>query len=291
MQAKIRLSAYCACLLSLVTVYSCTKSISHSTGSSGSGTSSNGSVVDPNDPASADTSLKLVWSDEFTETTIDTSSWNYVINGNGGGNGEAEYYTSNPTNASIQNGSLVITALLQSYMGANYTSARLNTLGKESWTYGRMEARIQLPEGRGIWPAFWAQSAVEPIQWPLDGELDIMESVGYRPDTSFSTIHCEGSGAGNWLPVPTAGSAFHTYSMDWTADSLKFYVDTSLADVYVNPHLADSVQNYNLWPFNHPFFLILNVAVGGAWGGIDGIDNSTFPQSMTVDWVRVYQKK
>lgn len=252
---------------------------------------SNNKTADADDPASSDPTLTLVWSDEFNGTSIDTTKWNFEVNGDGGGNGEAQYYTDRNTNATIKDGKLVITARKEDYLGKSYTSARLTTQNKAAYTYGRVEARIQLPTGRGMWPAFWMLSAKKPLQWPHDGEIDIMEAVGYRPDTTFSNIHCTAVGYGDLLPVPNYGSTYHVYATDWTADSLKFYVDDKLIVSYANAHLADAMAAYNQWPFEHEFFMILNVAVGGAWGGIQGIDNTVFPQSMSVDWVRVYQKK
>lgn len=251
----------------------------------------NNSKADANDPAASDPTLSLVWSDEFNGKTIDTSKWNFEVNGDGGGNGEAQYYTDSITNASIQDGKLVITARKESYMGRSYTSARLTTQHKAAFTYGRIEARLQLPTGRGMWPAFWMLSAKTPLEWPHDGEIDIMEAVGYRPDTTFSNIHCTSVGYGDLLPVPNYGSTYHVYATDWTADSLKFYVDETLVMSYANEHKENADDAYNQWPFNHDFFMILNVAVGGAWGGINGIDDTIFPQSMKVDWVRVYQRK
>jgi beta-glucanase (GH16 family) len=247
--------------------------------------------IDTNDPASTDPTLKLVWSEEFNTTTIDATKWNFEVNGDGGGNGEAQYYTDRASNAAIKDGKLVITAVKESYQGKNYTSARLTTSGKGEFKYGRIEARAQLPKGRGMWPAIWLLSNTVPLSWPHDGELDIMESVGYRPDTIFSTIHCTSSGYGDWVPLPNSTSTYHVYAADWTADTVKFFVDDRLVSQYANQHLADATQAANQWPFDHPFFVILNVAIGGAWGGIQGIDDSVFPQSMSVDWVRVYQKK
>lgn len=251
----------------------------------------NNKTVDADDPASSDPTLTLVWSDEFNGSSIDKTKWNFEVNGDGGGNGEAQYYTDSSTNAGIMDGKLVITARKESYKGKSYTSARMTTQYKAAFTYGRVEARIQLPTGRGMWPAFWMLSAKTPLQWPHDGEIDIMEAVGYRPDTVFSNIHCSFVGYGDLLPVPNYGSTYHVYATDWTADSLKFYVDNKLIVSYANAHLADATAAYNQWPFEHDFFIILNVAVGGAWGGINGIDDGIFPQRMSVDWVRVYQKK
>jgi beta-glucanase (GH16 family) len=246
---------------------------------------------DMDDPASSDASLKLVWSEEFNATTIDASKWNFEVNGDGGGNGEAQYYTDRSSNAAIKDGNLVITAVKESYQGKSYTSARLTTAKKGEFKYGRIEARAKLPKGRGMWPAIWLLSNTVPLNWPHTGELDIMEAVGYRPDTVFSTIHSTSSGYGNWLPVPNSSTVYHTYSADWTADTVKFFVDKTLVSSYANEHLPDATAAANQWPFDHPFFIILNVAVGGAWGGIQGIDDTIFPQSMSVDWVRVYQKK
>jgi beta-glucanase (GH16 family) len=250
-------------------------------------------VNNTEDPAASDPTLKLVFSDEFNGSAIDTTKWNFEINGNGEGNGELEYYTNRSQNAAIKDGKLVITALKESYNGANYTSARMTTAGKGEFTYGRFEAKMKLPYGRGIWPAFWLLSNTQPLDWPNTGEIDIMEAVGYRPDTVFSNIHSTDyyGGKGDLLAVPNYSTGYHVYAADWTPDSIKFFVDTKQLFAFANPHLADATANHAEWPFDHPFFMLLNVAVGGAWGGIQGVDDSIFPQTMSVDWVRVYQKK
>lgn len=242
-------------------------------------------------PAAAKNGLRLVWREEFNGTTIDTSKWNREVNGDGGGNHEAQYYTARSSNAAIKNGCLVITARKEAYQGKAFTSARLTTQHKEEFTYGRIEVRAKVPNARGSWPAIWLLSNSIPLNWPHTGELDIMEEVGYRPDTIFSTIHSAVSGDGGHIGVPGASKTFHVYAMDWTADSVKFYVDEQPVFAYGNQHLADSKAAASQWPFNHPFFVILNVAVGGDWGGQKGIDNAAFPQSMLVDWVRIYQRE
>lgn len=256
-------------------------------------TGGNTSVVDPEDPASSDNTLKLVFSDEFNTSTIDTTKWNFEINGGGEGNNEAEYYTNRPQNATIKDGNLVITAIKENYQGASYTSARMTTQRKGEFTYGRFEAKMKLPTGRGIWPAFWMLSNTVPLNWPATGEIDIMEAVGMNPGMVYSNVHSTANynGKGDQLSVADYGTAYHVYAVDWSADSMKFYVDNHQLFAYGNPHLADASANQAQWPFDHPFFILLNVAVGGNWGGQQGIDDSIFPQSMSVDWVRVYQKK
>jgi beta-glucanase (GH16 family) len=174
----------------------------------------------------------------------------------------------------------------------NYTSARLVTKGKGDWKYGRMEIRAKIPDGTGTWPAIWMLSSITPMNWPDDGEIDIMEHVGFDPGQIHATIHCKkynhtiGTQKTAIISVPDFATAFHTYTMEWTADSIGMYIDQKKYFSFANEH-----SDYNAWPFDQPMHLILNVAVGGDWGGKKGIDNSIFPKQMIVDYVRVYQKK
>jgi len=197
-------------------------------------------------------------------------------------------------NAEIVDGKLVITAKLVdgNYQPGSYTSTRLKSQGKKEFQYGRMEINAKLPSGTGIWPAIWMLGAnFSSAGWPACGEMDIMEYVGYEPNTVFATVHTPdgyGGGAnGNSITVETCEEAFHLYGLDWSADSLTFWVDTPENIIHV---YSPEIKTSENWPFNQPSFFILNVAVGGSWGGAQGIDNSIFPQSMEVDYVRVYQK-
>lgn len=236
-----------------------------------------------------------VWQDEFdTNGAPDPQKWSYATGGDGFGNEELQYYTKNrPENAKVENGRLIITAQKESYQGNDYTSAKLQTMGKGDWKYGRFEIRAKLPAGRGIWPAIWMLPTQSNYgNWPSSGEIDIMELVGYDPDKVHFTIHTEaynhkiGTQIGANTIIANSNQDFHTYALEWSEDSLKFFVDNQI-HFTVKRNAGD---DYKKWPFDKPFYLILNVAVGGTWGGANGIDNSIFPQTMEVDYVRVYKK-
>lgn len=236
----------------------------------------------------------LVWSDEFDSPGLpDPGKWGYDVGGNGWGNNELEYYTNARTeNARVENGNLVIEARKESYNGSNYTSARLLTKNKAQWTYGKFEIRAKIPKGKGIWPAIWTLSANDPLHWPDDGELDIMEAVGFNPNVIYGTAHnkkyngANGLQKGGNILIPTAEDSFHVYKMEWTATRIDWYVDDTQYYSYTDPGLG-----IDAWPYNKDFFIILNVAFGGNWGGSQGTDDSIFPQQMLVDYVRVYQRK
>jgi beta-glucanase (GH16 family) len=235
----------------------------------------------------------LVWSDEFNYTGLpDPSKWNYDVGGGGWGNHELEYYTKNQAeNARVENGNLIIEARKEKFEGNNYTSARLVTKGKGDWQYGRIEVRAKLPKGLGTWPAIWMLGSTTPLKWPDDGEIDIMEHVGYDPGIVHATIHCKkyNSMLNNHktatIEVPDFANAFHVYSLEWNADSLCIYVDEKKYFTYVNERTGSAA-----WPYSQPMHLLLNIAVGGDWGGQKGIDDAILPQRMLVDYVRVYTK-
>jgi beta-glucanase (GH16 family) len=243
---------------------------------------------------------KLVWSDEFNEpdgSPVDPSKWVSETGGNGWGNQELEYYTARPQNAIQQGGNLVITVLAEKYTGADgvtrdYTSARLKTQGKFSQKYGRFEARIKIPHGQGIWPAFWMLGDdIDKRQWPGSGEVDIMENIGKEPALVHGTIHGpgyngeHGISAAFGLPGNAAfADDFHIYAIEWSKKSIRFYVDDHL---YATRTPADLPKGAK-WVYKHPFFLLLNVAVGGYWPGSPDV-TTVFPQTMLVDYVRVYK--
>jgi beta-glucanase (GH16 family) len=245
----------------------------------------------------------LVWSDEFSTpdaSSPDPKKWTYDLGGKGWGNQELESYTNRKENAHIEKGNLVITAQKESYTGAegvarDYTSARLKTQGLFTQTYGRIEARIKIPEGEGMWPAFWMLGQDIPSAgWPKCGEIDIMENIGKEPATIHGSLHGPSTTANTSdltaiFSFPTRenfANDFHLYAVEWEPDSVRFYVDSNL---YATFHSSDWPSG-GKWVFDHPFFLILNLAVGGDWPG--GPDASTkFPQSMLVDYVRVYTKR
>lgn len=238
---------------------------------------------------------KLVWSDEFDKDgSPDLTKWSYDVGGNGWGNNELQYYTKErKENARVENGKLIIEARQETYQGNAYTSARLLTKNTATWTYGTFEIRAKIPTGRGTWPAIWMLGQnISSAGWPQCGEIDIMEHVGFDPNVVHGTIHSEaynhvkGTQKGGQTTIPTATSDFHTYTINWTADQLDFLVDNT---VYYTVNKATLGSNTAQWPFVQPFFLILNVAVGGGWGGQKGVDETIWPRRMEVDYVRVYQ--
>lgn len=237
--------------------------------------------------------LQLVWSDEFDGTSVNTTFWNYDTGAGGWGNQELQNYTSSG-NAEIVDGKLLITAkkVNDNLQPGSYTSARINTRGKKEFKYGRMEIRAKLPSGRGIWPAIWMLGSNFPTAgWPACGEMDIMEYVGYQPNTVHATVHTPSgygvNGSGSSMTLETCEEEFHNYGLIWTEKKLTFYVDTPTNVIHT---YAPPVKNPQNWPFDQAAFFIINVAVGGTWGGAQGINNSIFPQTMEIEYVRVYQE-
>jgi beta-glucanase (GH16 family) len=238
----------------------------------------------------------LVWADEFSQadgTAPDATKWGFGIGGNGWGNNELEYYTSRTNNARIEGGHLVIEARQEAYLGKNYTSARLLTKGKWSWTYGRIEARIKIPRGQGLWPAFWMLgSNVDSVGWPVCGEIDIMENIGHEPSTVHGTVHGPGYSGGKGIggPYVLGGRAafaddFHIFAVEWETNRIRWYADSQLYFTVASTNIPGGTQ----WVFTQPESLLLNVAVGGGWPGNPN-GTTTFPQRMTVDYVRVYTR-
>ncbi len=244
----------------------------------------------------------LTWSDEFNAADgapIDTSKWTAETGGNGWGNQELEYYTTRPQNAFQQSGNLMIKVLREKYTGSDgmtrdYTSARLKTEGKFSQKYGRFEARIKIPKGQGIWPAFWMLGDdIGQIGWPKCGEIDIMENIGKEPALVHGTIHGPGysgdQGIGSPFALPNNGhfaDDFHVYAVEWEPEAIRFYVDEHLYATRTPSELPKGTK----WAYDHPFFLLLNVAVGGPWPGSPDA-TTEFPQAMLVDYVRVYKRE
>ena len=241
---------------------------------------------------------QLTWSDEFNGangSSPDPAKWSFDVGGNGWGNHELESYTARPANVQQQNGNLVISALQEKYTGEDgiardYTSARIKTEGLFSQTYGRVEASIRLPLGKGIWPAFWMLgNNINTVGWPTCGEMDIFENIG-EASTIYSTLHgpgysgAKGISAHVSLPAGQAvDTAFHLYAVEWAPNDIKFYVDRIL----IAERTPASLPPGTKWVFDQPFFIILNVAVGGDWPGNPDA-TTTFPQQMLVDYVRVY---
>ena len=251
-------------------------------------------------PQTSASSWQLTWSDEFNApngSPPDPAKWNIVTGGKGFGNNELETYTARPANIQQRDGNLVITAQKENLTGPdgvsrNYTSARIETQNHFAQKYGRFEARIQLPAGKGIWPAFWLLGEDrETAQWPNCGEIDILETIG-APSTIYNTIHGPGYSGGKGptteylLPAGRqVDDAFHLYAVEWSPNDLKFFFDSHLI---VERSPADLPANTK-WVYDHPFYLLLNLAVGGHWpGSPDG--TTVFPQHMLVDYVRVYSR-
>jgi len=237
----------------------------------------------------------LVWSDEFTQpdgSSPDPSKWTLETGGGGWGNHELQYYTARTNNARIEDGQLVIEARQESYHGSNYTSARLKTQNKAAWTCGRMEARIKIPRGQGLWPAFWMLGTnISSVGWPKCGEIDIMENIGSEPSTVHGTIHGPGysgsqaiSGRHRLAAGVACADDFHVYAIEWETNRIRWYMDDQPYFTVTPADLGDK-----RWVYTQPQFLLLNVAVGGHWPRSP--DRSTiFPQRMLVDYVRVYAR-
>lgn len=230
----------------------------------------------------------LVFADEFNvDGSPDSSKWTFEFGNSGWGNNEVQYYTDRVENARVEDGMLKITARKENYEGAPYTSARMITLGKFDFTYGKVEVRAKLPQGGGTWPAIWMLgSNIHTEGWPASGEVDIMEHVGNNPNTIISAIHTPSS-HGNTQnkatkAVPNATTEFHVYGVEWDENKITFSVDGVVHYTY-NP----STKNDSTWPFTQDQFLILNIAVGGTLGG--NIDPGFTSGTMEVDYVRVYQ--
>ncbi len=255
--------------------------------------------VKPDDPKPVPEKPSLVktlmWSDEFDYTGLPNSAkWSYDTAGNAGGwgNNEKQFYTqARLKNAEVKDGYLSITARKEEYKGFQYTSARLVTKGKGDWLYGRMEIRAKIPDGRGMWPAIWMLPTDWAYGgWPASGEIDIMENVGYDPFVIVASAHTEkynhsiGTQKNATINIPTCYSEFHVYTLEWEIKEYRVYVDDRLYFTFKNEGTG-----YKVWPYDKRFHLLLNVAVGGNWGGAQGIDDSVFPRTMVVDYVRIYQ--
>jgi beta-glucanase (GH16 family) len=241
-------------------------------------------------------SWELVWSDEFTgaaNASPDATKWAFDIGrgANGWGNDELQYYTNRPSNVSLDGkGNLVITARRESYFGAPFTSARVKTQGKFAQAYGRYEARMKTVTGPGLWPAFWMLGAnIDTKPWPQCGEIDIMEQRGQEPNANNATIHGPGYSGGNAITKKftlTNGrfdTEFHIYAVEWGPDFIDFFVDDFLYK-RVTPQDVPGE-----WVYNQPFFIIMNVAVGGNYVGFP-TTGTPFPQTLTVDYVKVYKQ-
>ncbi|GAB4464462.1 MAG: hypothetical protein OHK0029_34460 [Armatimonadaceae bacterium] len=231
---------------------------------------------------------KLVWSDEFNYSGLpDPKKWDYEV-----GlirNKELQYYTKNRReNVRVENGNLVIEARKEPFEGSAYTSGSINTLGKFGFQYGRVEVRAKLPNALGTWPAIWMMGVDRTVVgWPRCGEIDIMEHVAHNPGVIHATLHQINDMKKNWsigktIPVPDYADQFHVYTAEWHPDRLEFFVDDKSYFTY--PYEGPS-----RWTFDKPFYLLINLAIGGSWGGQKGVDETAFPQKYLVDYVRIYQ--
>ena len=286
MRTSLRLFVIFACLLILI---SCSKNSTDIALTPVNSTTSISSLQ------SGENQYKLVWSDEFnTDGLPDSTKWGYDVGATGWGNNELEYYSlARSENARVAGGKLIIEARQETVSGKKYyTSARLITKKKAQWTYGKFEIKAMIPKGRGTWPTVWMLPAKEPMQWPNDGELDIMEAVGFNPDVIYGTAHTLWYNGSNGLQksgtkfISDAQDSFHVYSIEWTDKKVTWFIDNEVYYSYSDPGLGAAA-----WPFNNDFYLILNIAIGGNFGGKDGVDESIFPQQMVIDYVRVYQIK
>lgn len=244
-----------------------------------------------------DPSFELVWEDHFDQQTIDTASWSYAI-GNGcpdlcgWGNNELQSYSSNMQNVRLENGRLLIEAHKDTL--GNFTSAKLITKNKLDWKYGKVELRAKIPTGKGTWMAFWMLPTLDrDMKWPLDGEIDIVEHVGYNPNVVYGTIHTEkyngmkGTQKVDSIQLSNVENEFHTYAIEWSEDEIKWLVDGKKYH-----HLEKGNESNEGWPFNqYDYHLIINLAIGGDWGGKMGVDDSSFPQRMEVDYVKYFKIK
>ena len=245
----------------------------------------------------------LTWSEEFSSadgSAPEASKWTYDLGGGGWGNQELEAYTSRRENARIQNGNLVITARREKFAGTDgiardYTSARLKTQDLFSQAYGRFEARIKIPNGQGIWPAFWMLgNDINTVGWPKCGEIDVMENIGREPGIIHGSLHGPSSISHTADLTATAAlptgqnysDDFHLYAVEWEPGTVRFYVDSNNYATFTRTQWPTGEQ----WVFDHPFFIILNLAVGGAWPGSPDA-TTQFPQQMLIDYVRVYSKQ
>jgi beta-glucanase (GH16 family) len=235
------------------------------------------------DTSSTTNSYTLIWSDEFDGSSVDTGNWNFELGGEGWGNHEQEYYQ--PANATVSDGNLVITGRKEDVGSNHYTSSRMTTKGKKEFLYGKIEARIKIPVGKGLWPAFWMLGAnINTTPWPASGETDIMEHIN-TDSLMYGTLHWDKGGhVQDGDTLSSTPSDYHLYAVEWDSASIRWYIDGT------KYHEVDIHQNINSTEeFHKPFFILLNLALGGDWPG-QVIDESKLPAHMYVDYVRVYKK-
>ena len=231
----------------------------------------------------------LVWEENFDGNSLNEETWNFEL-GNGcpnlcgWGNNERQIYTNN--NHQVKNGLLTITARLKDSV---YSSTRITTHNKFEFKYGKIEARAKLPIGKGLWPAFWMLgSNIDEVGWPKCGEIDILEYVGKEPNMVFTSLHTQNS-HGETIntkktKIESIEDGFHIYTANWTKNKIEFFIDNQLLYTFS----PENIEDENIWPFNQPFYVILNMAIGGNFGGPE-VDNSIFPQEFIIDYIKVYK--
>ena len=235
---------------------------------------------------------KMIWNDEFSKKGLpDSNKWSYDVGGHGWGNNELQFYTAKRSkNARVKHGKLIIEAVKEDYEGKEYTSARLVTRGRASWDHGKIEVRAKIPSGLGTWPAIWMLADKNPLNWPDDGEIDIMEHVGYDQNFVHGTIHTKkynhmiGTQKANQVTIPDVSDNFHRFQLMWDQDIMYIGVD----DIYYFKYKNEKSGN-DSWPFDNKMYLLLNLAVGGNWGGAKGVATDIWPKRMEVDYVRVFE--
>lgn len=246
-----------------------------------------------NDAHAQNSGYKLIWKDEFDKDGLpDSTRWNYDVGGGGWGNNELQFYTSRRSeNARVEKGMLILEARKEKWENRDYTSARLVTKGKGDWKYGKIEVRAKIPKGLGSWPAIWMLGSKTPLKWPDDGEIDIMEHVGYNYGYVHGSVHTKKfnhvihTQKTDTVFIKNVADNFHVYGVEWDAETVKVSLDNKVFFEFKNEHTG-----YDAWPFDSPLYLLLNIAVGGNWGGQKGVDPSIYPIRMEVDYVRVFQK-
>jgi beta-glucanase (GH16 family) len=235
---------------------------------------------------------RLVFVDEFDQDGApDPSRWGYELGRIR--NGELQHYTDALRNARVENGRLVIEAHRENIAGATFTAASVITKGKAAFRHARIEVCAKMPRGRGVWPAVWLLGTdMDTVGWPKCGEIDVMEFVGFEPATVHANVHSDtynhmhGNGRGVRIPLADPSDAFHVYGVQWDARRMEFTLDGRTTFVVDNDGTG-----VGSWPFDQPFYLLLNFAVGGSWGGQQGVDEAVFPQRLEIDWVRVWQRE
>lgn len=254
--------------------------------------------VESKSMANLNQDYKLVWSDEFdVEGLPDSTKWNYDVGGHGWGNNEKQFYREKSLeNSYIKNGKLHLVALKMDYENSHYTSAKLTTYNLFSMTHGKIEVSAKLPQGKGTWPAIWMLPntiRTKEEVWPLCGEIDIMEHVGKDPNMIHTSLHSKlynhmiNTQITHFEKLTDVFNTFHLYGIEWTSKSVKFLIDNKLFYEATRGENGNVTTNEG-WPFEKPYFLILNLAIGGNWGG--EIDDTIFPSEMQIDYVRMYQK-